>query len=68
MDLTEKENAILCVLEQRAFCCEQGIAAHKKEIAERQKMIDYLQAKREGYMQAIDLMKDSLESIMIELK
>lgn len=39
-----------------------------KEIAAREKMIDYLKAKKEGYNQAIDLLKDSLEGIMIELK
>lgn len=67
-DMTDKENAILCVLQQRAYCCERSIDAHKKEIAARQKQIDYLQAKKEGYYQAIELVKESLDNIMIELK
>ncbi len=66
--MTDKENAILCVLQQRATCCEDAIEAHKKEIEARKKMIDYLKAKKEGYDQAIDLLKAPLEGIMIELK
>ena len=66
--MTDKENAILCVLQQRAYICEKGIRACEKEIAERQKQMDYLRAKKEGYDQAIELVKESLESIMIELK
>ena len=74
MELTEKEKAIRAVLEKRSECCEMGILAQKKEIArleeeiaKRKKQIDYLDAKRQGYEQAIDLFGESLESIRIEL-
>lgn len=65
--LTEKENAILGVLYERVDCCETCIDAQRKEIEKRQKQIDYLQAKMEGYKQAIELLKEPLESIRIEL-
>lgn len=67
MELTEKEKAILCVLYNRLDACDTSIRAHEKEIAQRQKQIDYLRAKSEGYKQAIELVKDSLECIKIEL-
>ena len=66
MELNDKETAILRVLEQRVFYCEQAIDANEREIAQRQKQIDYLRAKKEGYNQAIDLLKEDLESIAIE--
>ena len=65
--MNDKENAILCVLLQRMDCCDAAIRANEKEIAQRQKMIDYLKAKREGYVQAVDLLKEDLENITIEL-
>lgn len=68
MELNDKETAILRVLEQRAYCCEETIRAVEEEIARQQKKIDYLRAKREVYYQAIDLMKEDLESISIELE
>lgn len=67
MELTEKENAVICVLLHRGDICEKAIRAHKREIEKLQKEIEYLQAKKEGYDQAVDLLKDSLESIRIEL-
>lgn len=74
IELTEKENAILCVLDKRIICTEKGVAAQEKRISEleeeikqRKNMIEYLKAKREGYQQAIDLLKSNLESINIEL-
>lgn len=66
MELKDKEKAILGVLEQRVFYCEQAIEANEKEIAQRQKQIDYLRAKKEGYNQAIDLLKEDLEGIYLE--
>lgn len=74
-ELTEKENAILCVLQKRSDCLECAIEVQKKhiaelekEIAQRREQIAYFKAKREGYEQAIDLLKDSLEGITIELE
>ena len=65
--LTEKENAILGVLYQRVDCCETCIEAQRKEIEKRQKQIDYLLAKIDGYKQAIELLNEPLESIRVEL-
>ena len=65
--LTEKEDAIILVLYKRVDCCEKSIDANRLEIEKRQKQIDYLQAKMEGYKQAIELLKEPLESIRIEL-
>ena len=65
--LTEKENAILCVLYQRVDCCETCIDAQRKEIEKRQEQIDYILAKMDGYKQAIELLKEPVESIRVEL-
>lgn len=65
--LTERENAILRVLYKRVDCCETSIVANRKEIEKRQKQIDYLRAKKEGYMQTIELLKEPIESIRVEL-
>ncbi len=68
MELNDKETAILRVLEQRVFYCEKAIEANEKEIARLERQINYTRAKREGYNQAIDLLKEDLESISIELE
>ena len=67
MELTEKKNAVICVLQRRGDICEKAIRAHKREIEKLQKEVEYLQAKKEGYDQAMDLLKSSLESISIEI-
>lgn len=72
MELNDKETAILRVLEQRAYYCDKAIRAIEeeieKELIRQEKQINHLRAKMEGYNQAIDLLKEDLESIAIELE
>jgi hypothetical protein len=65
--MTDKDDAIEAVLRKRADSCERGIREKEREINALQKDVEYLSAKREGYMQAIDLLNQPLESIKIEL-
>lgn len=67
MELTEKEKAILRVLQQRWEAFEKAIVANEKEIERLRAENEYYKAKKEGYIQAEDLIKSSIESIRIEL-
>lgn len=67
MELTEKEKAILRVLQQRWEAFEKAIVANEKEIERLRAENQYYKAKKEGYIQAEDLIKSSIESIRIEL-
>ena len=65
--LTKRETAILGVLQQHSSCAEacievqkKAIAELEKEIAKRREQIAYYKAKREGYEQAIELLKEPL--------
>ena len=66
-ELTEREAAIVAVLDKRIGCCRKSIKAHEEEIEAHRKQIAYLEAKMDGYEQAIDLLNQPLESITIEL-
>lgn len=67
MELTEKEKAILRVLEQRMEDCDKVILANEMEIERLRAVNEYYKAKKEGYIQAEDLIKSSIESIRTEL-
>lgn len=67
MELTEKEKAILRVLQQRWEAFEKAIVANEKEIERLRAENQYYKAKKEGYIQAEDLIKSSIESIRTEL-
>lgn len=59
-----KIKAVMAVLEQRAKCCRELLRRNKGK----NPMYDeYIQGKKEGYEQAIDLLYERLDSITIEL-
>lgn len=64
--MTPKEEAIREVLYKRAEICRE---ARKASLAKRNnETAAYYEGKIDGYMQAYDLLSDSLESIKIELQ
>ena len=65
--MTDKDADIEAVLRKRAESCERSIREKERQINALQKDVEYLSAKREGYMQAIDLLNEPLESITIEM-
>ena len=66
--MTDKENAIFRVLKHRTASCDEAIIGCKDTIAKLQQRIDYLEAKKEGYQQAMSLLTEPLENIQVELR
>lgn len=74
MNEQDKIDAVIAVLEKRSNCCDvrcgemkRCIANLEEEIKQRKAEIEYATAKKEGYQQAIDLLRNPIESIRIEL-
>lgn len=63
--MTPKEEAIREVLYKRAEICQK---ARKASLKKRTYKDAYYEGKIDGYLQAYDLLSESLESIEIELK
>lgn len=64
--MSDKINLVIAVLEKRSDIVRKAEAACRKQ--GRAADAEYYLGKGHGYEQAIDLLKDSAESIAIELK
>lgn len=76
MTLTQKDKAIVAVLEKRENALLHVISTAAKnkdransieEIQKYERIVYYYNGRLSGYAQAIDLLKSSLESISVEL-
>lgn len=77
MNLTEKEKAIITILEDREAVLMRVIdaAARRKNDAndietqlKEEKIIDYYNGRLSGYFQAVELIKSSIENVKVKLE